>query len=118
MSTRTVFEQARVDPAAKFVQIWAWDEPHTFYGNTAPWSTNLPLEWFLDEDCLFADTHDGEPLTLEHGGPLRLVIPKLYAWKSAKWVKGIEFRADDAPGFWERGGYHMLGDPWKEQRFR
>ncbi|MGC4046998.1 MAG: molybdopterin-dependent oxidoreductase [Armatimonas sp.] len=118
VSTRTVFDLANVDPTAKFVHIWAWDEPRTFYGGSAPWSTNLPLEWFLDEDCLFADTHDGAPLTLEHGAPLRLIIPKLYAWKSAKWVKGIEFRADDAPGFWERGGYHMLGDPWKEQRFR
>ncbi|MBC8101880.1 MAG: molybdopterin-dependent oxidoreductase, partial [Cytophagales bacterium] len=82
------------------------------------WTTNLPLEAFTEEDCLFADTHDGQAIPLEHGGPLRLVIPRLYAWKSAKWVKGIEFRDTDTPGFWERGGYHMLGDPWKEQRYR
>ncbi len=118
VSTKVVCELLKIKPEARFVQVWAWDEPRTFYGGSAPWSTNLPLEWFLGSDCLFADTHDGQPLTLEHGAPLRLVVPKLYAWKSAKWVRGIEFLAEDAPGFWERGGYHMLGDPWKEQRFR
>ena len=65
---------------------------------------------------LFAHKHDGEPLTPGHGGPLRLIVPKLYAWKSAKWVTGLEFLAHDQPGFWERNGYHIYGDPWKEQR--
>jgi Sulfite oxidase and related enzymes len=117
VSTREVVKLVRLKPEAAFVQVHAYDEAMGWAGGT-PWSTNMPLDYFLDEDCLFADTHDGEAISLEHGGPLRLVIPKLYAWKSAKWVKGIEFRATDTPGFWERGGYHMLGDPWKEQRYR
>ena len=116
--TRDIVKQVTLKPEAKFVLVSAYDKGFSFSGGASDWTTNLPLEYFLDEDCLFADTHDGEPISLEHGGPLRLVIPKLYAWKSAKWVKGIEFRADDTPGFWERGGYHMLGDPWKEQRYR
>jgi len=78
----------------------------------------MPLEAFLAEDALFADTHDGEPISLEHGGPLRLVVPRLYAWKSAKWVSGVEFLANDQAGYWENGGYHMNGDPWREQRYR
>lgn len=118
VATKTVFELAKVKPEAKFVKVTAYDEPRNFYGGSAPWTTNLPLDWFLSEDCLLADAHDGEPLTPEHGAPVRLVVPKLYAWKSAKWVKGITFAESDSPGFWERGGYHMLGDPWKEQRFR
>ena len=94
---------------AKYVVVHAYD-----YG----WTTNLPVDEFLAEDALIADTHDGEPIPAEHGGPARLVIPRLYAWKSAKWVKGIELVSVDTPGFWERGGYHMVGDPWKEERYR
>jgi DMSO/TMAO reductase YedYZ molybdopterin-dependent catalytic subunit len=71
-----------------------------------------------EKDALFADIHDGEPIPPEHGGPLRLVVPRLYAWKSAKWVRGIELIARDQPGYRERGGYHIHGDPWKEERFR
>ena len=71
-----------------------------------------------DDDVLFAYKHDGEPLSRDHGGPLRLVVPKRYGWKSAKWVNGLEFMAEDEPGFWEVRGYHMRGDPWKEERFR
>jgi len=78
----------------------------------------MTLEAFLAEDALLADTHDGEPIPSEHGGPLRLVVPRLYAWKSAKWVSGIEFLANDQAGYWENDGYHMNGDPWKEERFR
>jgi len=78
----------------------------------------MPLDAFFAEDALFADKHDGEPISLEHGGPLRLVVPRLYAWKSAKWVRGVEFLANDRAGFWEQGGYHMIGDPWREQRYR
>lgn len=118
VSTREIVKHAKVKSDAKFVLVSAYDKGFSFSGGAQPWTTNLPLEYFLDEDCLLADTHDGDPISLEHGGPLRLVIPKLYAWKSAKWVSGIEFRAADTPGFWERGGYHMLGDPWKEQRYR
>ena len=72
----------------------------------------------MGEDCLFAWAADGKDLDADHGGPLRLVVPRLYAWKSAKWVRGVELLAEDKPGYWERGGYHMRGDPWREQRFR
>jgi DMSO/TMAO reductase YedYZ molybdopterin-dependent catalytic subunit len=78
----------------------------------------MPVSVFFGEDALFADTHDGEAIPLEHGGPLRLIVPRLYAWKSAKWVSGIQFLADDKAGFWEQGGYHMNGDPWREERYR
>ena len=81
------------------------------------YTTNLSLDALLDDDVLFAYSHDGEPLAPEHGGPLRLVVPKRYGWKSAKWVNGLEFAAEDAPGFWEARGYHMNGDPLEEQRF-
>ena len=81
------------------------------------YSTNLPLDVLLDDDVLFAYEHDGEALTPEHGWPLRLVVPKRYGWKSAKWVSGVELMAEDAPGFWELRGYHMRGDPWLEERF-
>ncbi len=95
--------------AARYVLVRAYD---------AGWSTNLPLEDFLAEDALIADSHDGRPLTPEHGGPARLVVPRLYAWKSAKWVAGIQLLERDRAGFWEMNGYHMHGDPWKEERFR
>jgi DMSO/TMAO reductase YedYZ molybdopterin-dependent catalytic subunit len=80
-------------------------------------TTNLPLNDFFQEDVLFALKHDGQPITTEHGGPVRLVVPRLYFWKSAKWVTGLRFMALDAPGFWEQAGYHMHGDPWTEERY-
>ncbi len=94
-------------PEAKYVMA------HCYGGYT----TNVSLDVLEDDDVLFAHSHDGAPLTAEHGGPMRLVVPKRYGWKSAKWVNGIEFMAEDAPGFWEVRGYHMEGDPWKEERF-
>jgi DMSO/TMAO reductase YedYZ molybdopterin-dependent catalytic subunit len=118
VATREVIKHVRLRPDAKFVLVSAYDKGFSFAGGATAWTTNLPLEHFLADDALFADTHDGAPLDLDHGGPLRLVIPRLYAWKSAKWVKGVTFQAQDTPGFWERGGYHQLGDPWKEQRYR
>ena len=118
ISTKTLLEQVTLKPRAKYVMIYGRDEVTFFRGGSATWSTNLPVEHFAQDDCLVAWSHDGEPLSNEHGGPLRLVVPRLYAWKSAKWVCAIEFRSEDAPGYWEKGGYHMLGDPWKEQRFR
>ena len=118
VSTQTLLQQVQLKPTAKYVMVYGRDEVTFFRGGSATWSTNLPLAHFSHDDCLVAWSHDGEPLSNEHGGPLRLVIPKLYAWKSAKWVCAIEFRETDAPGYWEKGGYHMLGDPWKEQRFR
>ncbi|MFZ0821989.1 MAG: sulfite oxidase-like oxidoreductase [Candidatus Acidiferrales bacterium] len=83
----------------------------------AGFSANMPLADFARPDSIFAFRHDGEPLTAEHGYPVRLILPHLYAWKSVKWVRGIELLAQDQPGFWEQNGYHMYGDPFKEQRF-
>lgn len=80
-------------------------------------TTNVPLEELRKPGVLLADRHDGAPLTREHGWPLRLVIPHLYFWKSAKWIRGLEFLAHDRPGFWEQYGYHMHGDPWNEERY-
>ncbi|MHC4234548.1 MAG: sulfite oxidase-like oxidoreductase, partial [Planctomycetota bacterium] len=110
---RTVMERVKIEPDATHVLLHSHDRIDG-HGN---WTTNLPLGAFLDEDCLFATHHDGQPLSLEHGGPCRLVVPRLYFWKSAKWVKGVELMAGDRPGFWEQNGYHMHGDPWAEQRF-
>jgi DMSO/TMAO reductase YedYZ molybdopterin-dependent catalytic subunit len=109
VSTRTLLELAGgALPAAKFVLAHGYDSGYT---------TNLPLEEFLAEDALVAFLHDGLPLSLEHGGPARLIVPRLYAWKSVKWVQSLELLAQDQAGFWERNGYHMQGDPWKEERF-
>jgi len=81
------------------------------------YTTNLPLEDLDRPANLLATDHDGAPLTPEHGGPIRLLVPHLYLWKSAKWVTGIELLAEDEPGFWEVNGYHMRGDPWSEERY-
>lgn len=109
VSVQTLIDRAGgLKPEAKFVVAYGFD---------GGWTTNLPLHEFLAEDVLVATHHDGQPLTLEHGGPARLVVPRLYAWKSAKWLAGIEFVAEDKLGFWERNGYHSNGDPWTEERF-
>jgi DMSO/TMAO reductase YedYZ molybdopterin-dependent catalytic subunit len=105
-STKTILEKVKVKPEARFVLV------HCEQGFT----TNLPLADFLGEDCLFGIEHDGKPLTPDHGYPVRLVVPKLYFWKSAKWVRGIELMEKDEAGFWEQNGYHMRGDPWVEER--
>jgi DMSO/TMAO reductase YedYZ molybdopterin-dependent catalytic subunit len=81
------------------------------------YTTNLSLADLMRPATMFAFKHDGEDLSGEHGYPVRLLVPHLYFWKSAKWVRGFELVADDTPGFWEQNGYHMYGDPWKEQRF-
>ena len=81
------------------------------------YTTNLPLEDVTDGKAWVAYEFDGEPLEAEHGGPARLLVPHLYFWKSAKWVRGLELREEDEPGFWEGYGYHNYGDPWKEQRY-
>lgn len=82
------------------------------------YTTNVPLRDFADDDVLLAHSWQGEPLSREHGGPVRVVIPKLYFWKSAKWLRAITFLDKDSPGFWEVRGYHDRGDPWKEERYR
>ena len=112
VSTRELARIVGIKPEARFALAFGYD-----YG----WTTNVPLEYFLAEDSLFAWSHDGEPIPPEHGGPVRLIVPQLYAWKSAKWVKGIRFLAEDEAGYWERGGYHMRGNPWTGkdgERFR
>ena len=81
------------------------------------YTANVPLRDLERPDVLFAFAHDGEPLPAEHGGPLRLVVPQLYAWKSVKWVRGFTLLDHDELRFWERNGYHAYGDPWKEQRY-
>ena len=106
-STRDVLAAVRPAAGATHAMI------HCYGGYT----TNLPLDDLLSPYTLFADRHGGEPLAADHGGPLRLVLPHLYAWKSAKWVSGIEFLNADERGFWEQNGYHTYGDPWTEQRF-
>jgi len=107
--TSELLKHARVLPQARYVLV---------SGHDWGWTTNMPLGAFLAEDALFADTHDGEPISPEHGGPLRLIVPRLYAWKSAKWVSGIEFLEHDRAGYWENGGYHINGNPWSEERYR
>lgn len=82
------------------------------------YTTNLPLEDVLDGKAWVVDTYEGQPLPPEHGGPARLLVPHLYFWKSAKWVRGLRLVAQDEPGFWESLGYHNHGDPWKEERYR
>jgi DMSO/TMAO reductase YedYZ molybdopterin-dependent catalytic subunit len=82
------------------------------------YTTNLPLEDVAGGKAWIAYEYEGAPLASEHGGPARLLVPHLYFWKSAKWVRGLELRDDDEPGFWETYGYHNYGDPWKEQRYR
>jgi DMSO/TMAO reductase YedYZ molybdopterin-dependent catalytic subunit len=81
------------------------------------YTTNLPLEDVTGGKAWIAFAYGGEPLEAEHGGPARLLVPHLYFWKSAKWVRGLSLRAEDEPGFWERYGYHNYGDPWREQRY-
>lgn len=98
---------ADVDTAADFALV------HSYGGYT----TNLPLEDLLDGQAWVAYRYDGQELTPQHGGPARLLVPHLYLWKSAKWVRGIELMHEDSPGFWEGAGYHNYGDPWREQRY-
>jgi DMSO/TMAO reductase YedYZ molybdopterin-dependent catalytic subunit len=102
-----LMERVTLKPDAKYVMIHAAPE----------YTTNLPLVDFLAPGNLLALRHNGEPLAPEHGGPVRLLVPHLYFWKSAKWVTGIEFMTDDYPGFWEENGYHMRGEPWSEERY-
>jgi DMSO/TMAO reductase YedYZ molybdopterin-dependent catalytic subunit len=104
---RTVLDLVRPMPEAMYVMVHAEQN----------YTANLPLDDLNRDTVLFANKHNGKELEADHGGPLRLVVPHLYFWKSAKWVRGLEFRAEDAPGFWEGFGYHMRGDPWQEQRY-
>jgi DMSO/TMAO reductase YedYZ molybdopterin-dependent catalytic subunit len=107
VSVDTVLAQATPTPAAQYVVAWS----HTGY------TTNLPLADVTGGKAWLVWEHEGKPLPAEHGGPLRLLVPHLYFWKSAKWVAGLRLLDHDEPGFWERNGYHDRGDPWTEQRY-
>lgn len=100
-------QQVTVQPEAKYLLL------HCYGGYT----TNLTLADFVREENFFAHELEGQPLPVNHGGPLRLVVPHLYAWKSAKWLCGIEFLTQEALGFWERNGYHRRGEPFAEERY-
>ena len=104
----TLFENAGIDPP----------EPYLMAFCDGGYTTNLPVEDLVDGKGMVALEYDGEPLAPEHGGPARLLAPHLYFWKSAKWVRGLRFMESDQPGYWESYGYHMYGDPWREQRYR
>ncbi|NYF11385.1 DMSO/TMAO reductase YedYZ molybdopterin-dependent catalytic subunit [Leifsonia sp. AK011] len=105
VSLDTLFEE--VDTSYEYTMA------HSYGGYT----TNVPLADLLDGKAWIAFEFDGEPLDPEHGGPARLLVPHLYFWKSAKWIRGLEMLPQDEPGFWEQNGYHMYGDPWQEERY-
>ena len=107
VSSEVIKELAAIRPEATHVTV------HGAGGFT----TNLALDDFFQPDVLFATHHNGEPISAEHGGPVRLVVPRLYFWKSAKWVTGLTFMDHEVLGFWESNGYHRRGDPWKEERY-
>ncbi|NEO53231.1 MAG: sulfite oxidase-like oxidoreductase [Okeania sp. SIO3B5] len=100
-------ERVEVDPKAVHIM------EHCYGGYT----TNISVNDFLREENFFAHTLFGDPLPADHGGPVRLVVPHLYAWKSAKWINGLEFLKDEELGFWEKNGYHTRGEPWAEERY-
>ncbi len=103
----TLFEHVELDPKASYVLAFC----------DGGYTTNVPLADLVNGQAFVGYRYDGAPLAPEHGGPARLVVPHLYFWKSAKWVRGLHLMADDRPGFWEGLGYHNRGDPWKEERY-
>lgn len=106
ISLKAILDKAK--PKGKFVMQ---------YANSVGYSTNIPIEYAINEDAMLAFNFNGKPLEPQHGGPLRGLIPNLYFWKSAKWIDAIEVMEEDRPGFWETRGYNMHGDPWKEERY-
>lgn len=108
VSARDILTAVQPKPEAQFVVFHSYDD----------YMTNLPLADFAEPDVLLAHSWEGHPLPREHGGPVRAIVPKLYFWKSAKWIRRIEFIAQDRSGFWEERGYHDRGDPWREERYR
>jgi DMSO/TMAO reductase YedYZ molybdopterin-dependent catalytic subunit len=107
VSIQEVLKRARPKPETTHVMAHSW----------TGYTTNMPLADLDDDDVFIALKHDGVDLPPDHGGPVRLVVPKLYAYKSAKWLSGLEFMARDRPGFWEQRGYHNHADPWEEERY-
>jgi DMSO/TMAO reductase YedYZ molybdopterin-dependent catalytic subunit len=110
----TYWEGVSIDTLLEEVEH---DATHVLAYCDGGYTTNLPLEDVVDGKACIAFSYDGEPLEPEHGGPARLLVPHLYFWKSAKWVRGLRLMDGDEPGFWETYGYHMYGDPWREQRY-
>ena len=107
ISIDTFLDAAKLEAPADYVMAFS----------DGGYTTNVPLEDLAEGKGMVAFNYDGAPLDPEHGGPARLLVPHLYFWKSAKWVRGLRFMDDDEPGFWEMYGYHLYGDPWKEQRY-
>lgn len=107
VSTRDLLDLTMPKAEAGYVMLTSYDG----------YTTNLPLSDFAAEDAILATAWEGLPLTRDHGGPMRLVVPHLYFWKSAKWLRRIDLLPADKAGFWEKNGYHMYGDPWREQRY-
>jgi DMSO/TMAO reductase YedYZ molybdopterin-dependent catalytic subunit len=107
VSTRDLLDLVMPKPEATHILLTSYDG----------YTTNLPLADFAADDAILATHWEGEPITADHGGPMRLIVPHLYLWKSAKWLSRIEFLSADKAGYWERNGYHMYGDPWKEERY-
>ena len=112
----TVWEGVAIQEILKLAQVRP-GATHVVAHSEQGYTANLPLSVLDDDDVLLADTFDGQPLEKEHGWPLRLFVPKRYFWKSAKWIRGLEFLDHDQLGFWERYGYNNNADPWKEERF-
>ena len=110
----TTWEGVSVDTLLEGIEH---DAPYALAFCDGDYTTNLPVEDLTGGKAWVAFAYDGEPLDPEHGGPARLLVPHLYFWKSAKWVRGIVLRDEDEPGFWETYGYHLYGDPWQEQRY-
>ena len=113
----TVWRGVTVDRIFEAAGLEQPPEPYVMAFCDGGYTTNLAVEDLLDGKALVALDYDSEPLEPEHGGPARLLVPHLYFWKSAKWVRGLRFMEDDQPGFWETQGYHIRGDPWREERY-
>jgi DMSO/TMAO reductase YedYZ molybdopterin-dependent catalytic subunit len=102
-----ILAEAGIEPPTDFTLAHSYDD----------YTTNVPAKDLLGGKAMIATHYDGKPLTPDHGGPARLLVPHLYFWKSAKWINGLQFTTRDEPGFWELRGYHIYGDPWREQRY-
>jgi DMSO/TMAO reductase YedYZ molybdopterin-dependent catalytic subunit len=107
VASRDLLDLVQPRAEARFLMLRSYDG----------YTTNVPLADFSAPEALLAHSWEGKPLTREHGSPVRMIIPHLYFWKSAKWITGIDFMGADKPGFWEENGYHRRGDPWAEERY-
>ena len=103
----SILKELKIDPPSEWTMI----------GSSTGYTTNVPLTDLMMENTIVSYSYEDETISPEHGGPIRLIVPHLYFWKSAKWLNRIDFIDNDKPGFWENYGYHMYGDPWKEQRY-